>query len=236
MSVRTATAVAATCLALSLTACGPGAPEPSPSPSPEPSVSVTASPTPTPEPSPSVTAAPGELDCPGWDDGLDESGIAPIAANRYAGICVDMSFTEASGTFGGPPITGDPYCPWIANVVWVEEYAFIVNAVTEYENPGERIWMFRMAWWGDPADMAGFELPTTAEGITLGSTTAQVLAAFPGGSMVGIEDMSLGPRQQWLAPVNDQYGYIFDVTDGYVSIMYWGERLAGGTNAEICAL
>jgi len=219
---------------LTLAACATPAPVASPTLTPPAPATPAASPHPTPPASPSATAS-AVLACPPWDDGLDTSGLAPIAANRYAGICTGMSFAQASTT-SPLAVTPEDYCPWVSTLVANEDTGFFISAVTEYEHPGENIWMFRMAWWGDPAGMAGAELPTTAEGITVGSTAAEVRAAYPDGSSLTQEDMSLGTREQWVVPITEENGYVFDVTDGYVSIMYWGERLDHGMYAEVCGI
>lgn len=234
-SMRVVALSAASALALALAACTPSAPEASPSVSVavEPNVTPSASESPTPMPSP---VGPVELDCPTWDDGLDETGAAAINANRYAGICAGMSFEEASGTYAGPPLTGHEFCPWLAPIVAIDDPGFYVDAVTDPSAPGAEIFLFRMAWYADAAAAASFELPRTAEGISVGSGTAEVLAAYPAGVLVDVDDMALGPRQQIIAPVTDQYTYVFDVTDGYVSFMYWGEGISSGATAELCAL
>ncbi|MFO7244926.1 MAG: hypothetical protein DIU73_008620 [Actinomycetes bacterium] len=211
-----------------------------PAADPSPSPTVTASPvvteSPSPEPSPEPTSDAVELDCPTWDDGLDESGLAPIAANRYAGICAGMSFEEASGTYAGPPLTGHEFCPWLAPIVAIDDPGLYVDAVSRPDAPGAEIFLFRMAWYGDLAAASSFEVPRNAEGISVGSTTAEVLAAYPGATQVSVDDMALGPREQIVVPVTDEYTYVFDVTDGRVSFMYWGEGISSGATAELCAL
>jgi hypothetical protein len=234
---RLATAAVASLIALTLAACTPASdPEPSASSSATVSDSPTPMPSPTDVPSPTATAAPDELDCTAWDDGLDEGGIAPIAANRYAGICAGMSFAEASGTFAGPPLTGIEVCPWITELVAMPDPGLYVEAISYNDAPGDEIFMFRMFWVGDPAAAPSFEIPYTAEGISIGSTTAQVVAAYPTGTAIVREDMAAGTLDQIVVPITDDYTYVFDVTGGLVNRMYWGERLAFGAQAELCAL
>ena len=238
MKTRLAAVAAAATLVLALSACQGAEAEPSASASvsaspTEASPSPTVSDSPTPMPS---VVDPVALDCPTWDDGLEEAGPAPIAANRYAGICAGMSFAEASMTYGGPPLVGVDVCPWITQIVAQDDPGLYVEAVSEPDAPGEDIFMFRMTWLGDPASASMYEVPATAEGITIGSSAAQVLAAYPVGQSIVREDMAAGTRDQIVVPVTADYSYVFDVTGGLVNTMYWGERLSAGAQAELCAL
>jgi hypothetical protein len=226
---------AASALVLAVSACTSPTAEPSPSasdsPTPMPSPVFSDSPTPLPSP-----VDPVALDCPTWDDGFVEDGPAPIAANRYAGICAGMSFAEASMTYAGPPLVGVEFCPWITQIVAQDDPGLYVEAVSDPGAPGDDIFMFRMTWLADPATASSYEMPRTAEGITIGSTSAEVLAAYPVGSSIVFDDMALGPRDQIVVPVTSEYTYVFDVTDGLVNTMYWGENLSAGATAELCAL
>src|SRR5688572_30447462 len=103
MKTRLAAAAAAAVFALALSACQGAEAEPSASPSDSPPPMPSPVFEEPPSPMPSVVD-PVALDCPTWDDGLVEDGPAPIAANRYAGICAGMSFAEGSMTYGGPPL------------------------------------------------------------------------------------------------------------------------------------
>src|SRR5690606_36385096 len=111
-----------------------------------------------------------------------------------------------------------------------------VEAISSPEAPGDAIFMFRMSWLGDPSAAPNFEIPFTAEGISIGSTAAQVLAAYPDATQIVREDMAAGSRNQIVVAVTPQLTYVFDVTDGSVNTMYWGEQLAMGAQAELCAL
>jgi hypothetical protein len=234
-TTRILTLAAASALALALVACEPPATEPSPSASDSPTAmpSPVFSDSPTPMPSP---VDPIALDCPTWDDGLVEDGPAPIAANRYAGICAGMSFAEASMTYGGPPLAGYDYCPWVAPIVQQDDPGMYIEAISDPGAPGDDIFMFRFSWLADPASASSYEVPRTAENITIGSTAAEVLAAYPVGSTIVFDDMAIGPRDQIVVPVTSEYSYVFDVTGGLVNTMYWGESLSAGATAELCAL
>ena len=230
---RLVSLAAASALALTLAACTSPGSEPTVSDSPTPMPSPVFSDSPTPMPSP---VDPVELDCPTWDDGLVEDGPAPIAANRYAGICAGMSFTEASGTYGGPPLAGYDYCPWVAPIVQQDDPGMYIEAISDPGAPGEEIFMFRFSWLADPAAASSYEVPRTAEDITIGSTAAEVHAAYPVGQAIVFDDMALGPRDQIVVPVTSEYTYVFDVTGGLVNTMYWGKSLSAGATAELCAL
>lgn len=230
LALLTVAAITAT-----LAACTPPAAEPSPSasdsPTPMPSPVFSDSPTPMPSP-----VDPVALDCPTWDDGLVEDGPAPIAANRYAGMCAGMSFAEASGTYPGPPLTGYEYCPWVAPIVAQDDPGMYIEAISDPGTPGESIFMFRFSWMADPSTASSYEIPYTAEGISIGSTAVEVLGAYPVGQSIVFDDMALGPRDQIVVPVTSEYTYVFDVTGGLVNTMYWGQSLSAGATAELCAL
>lgn len=226
--------VLALAVALALTACTDSDPEATPSPSPSPSLtpSPSISPTPSPSPSPVVEAL-----CPGWDDGLDEEGVAAIDFNRYAGICLGMSFAEASATYAGPPLVGEDYCPWVTAIVEVDDLGLYVHAYTFPEDPGEEIWLFKMIWLDDPAIAWSHDLPAHADGGTIGAMEGDIFAWYPTGSMVTHDDPSRGMRTQWVVPGPNNTAIAFDLTEGVVSEMSWGNRITGGGPwGELCAI
>jgi len=220
-------------IALALTACTaspePTASSPSPSaPAPSPSVSVS---TPA-EPTQSPTAQ--AIACPTWSDDLDEdaSTIGPIS---FAGVCVGQSFDEAIAT--GAPVTSPEQCPWYGQLVQMEDPGFYVTALSDPGSPGASIGFFVMYWFGDPLDAPSWEIPTTAEGISIGSSAAAVKAAYPAATEVSFDDLARGPRTQLVVPTGPATTYNFDIVDGVVTEMSWGEGLsAGGPNGDLCAL
>lgn len=221
--------------------CTPGeeAPAPSPSPSVTPSPSPASSPEPEPSPSPTATTEPppAALDCPGWDDGLDESGLAAIDFHRYAGICIGMSFAEASATYAGPPLTGHDYCPWVAPIVDIPEIGLYISAISYPEAPGEEIWLFRMMFLEDPAVAPDYEMPTTSKGATIGAMEGDIGSWYEGGSLITFEDYARGMRTQWVAYGPGGNSMTFDLVGGIVTEMAWGQNIAaGGPIGEICAL
>lgn len=147
-----------------------------------------------------------------------------------------MSFAEATQAMPGPTVAGQPECPWYAEVLSIDNPGLYVAAVTFPDNPGGEIFLFRMIWTGNPADAASFEAPATQAGVSVGSTTAEVNAAFPSATAVTIDDPSRGPRDQLVVAGPSGNSIVFDVTSGRVDAMYWGKRISNGAAGELCAL
>lgn len=162
--------------------------------------------------------------------------VASIAPDRYVSICLGMSFTEAGDAFPGPQIAGKAACPWLADVLAVEDRGLFISAITDPQAPSENIRMFRMTWTGDLDDARTFDAPKTAEGISVGSTRAAVVAAYPDASVVTVDDPALGEREQVVVSGGDGTAIAFDVTDGAVSAVYWGRGIQSGSVSELCAL
>jgi len=201
--------------------------------------SASASPTPTPEPddvpSPATTPVAAQGD-PCADPSASITGLAGIDFNRYARICLGMSFAEASAAMLGPAIAGESMCPWYAVVLAVDDPGLYVAAVSRLEDPGAEIFLFRMTWQADPADAAAFGAPATAAGLSVGSTPGEIKAAHPQAVSVTIDDPSRGPRNQLVVAGPDATSLVFDVTEGVVTDMYWGKGISQGAVAELCAL
>lgn len=232
------TRIAVTVVAvLSLAACMAGAdPSASPSATESPSTSPSASPTLETSPTPSATSsdsptATAALDCPPWDDGYHPDGPAAIDFHRYAGMCVGMSFAEASDTFAGPPLVGEASCPWVATIVASGD--LYISAISDPAAPGDEILFFHAIYYEDPA--AAVEVPTTAEGITIGSSGPEVYGAYPSAFENAFEDVSRGPRTQIVVPGPAGMGLVFDLRDGLVWEITWGEGLDDGVSGEFCA-
>ena len=183
----------------------------------------------------SPTPQPPRAD-PCEDPSASATGLAPIAHNRYAEICVGMSFEEATAAMPGPIIAGRVECPWYATVLEAPDAGLHVSAVTKPEEPGEEIILFTMTWSGSLANAAVFPAPETAEGVSVGSTTDEVAAAYPKAKAVVIDDPALGTRHQFVVTGKNDTAIVFDVTEGRVSAVHWGNGLAEGSIAEYCAL
>ena len=170
----------------------------SPSPTPAATASPSPSPSPTPSASPSTepTTAPATFGPtagnPCDTPGASATGLPAIDFNRYASICLGMSFAEASTAMPGPIIAGQPECPWYAELLAIDDPGLYVAAVTYPENPGDEIFLFRMIWVGNPADAASFPAPATQQGISVGSTAAEVNAAYPSAATVTVDDPARG--------------------------------------------
>jgi hypothetical protein len=228
----TSVAVAIAALALAACSSGPEGTSPSASPSATPSPSVTPSATPSASPTPTETAV--AFTCPTWTDDPD-AGVAAIGPNYFAGACLGESFDGAAAN--GAAVTVEASCPWYGTLVADDSLGFYVSTITEMDTPGESITLFRMSWFTDPADAAGLDMPSTAEGITIGSTEAQVLAAYPTATEVSFDDISRGPRTQLVVETSADTSYNFDITDGLVNEISWGYGISeGGPNGELCAL
>ena len=230
---------------LTLSACSSQAPEltpitHTPTPSPMETSSSTPSPSTSPSPSPeptSASATPGPAMGNPCDNPEDTAlGLPAIDFNRYANICLGMSFAEASDAMPGPPVAGQAECPWYAELLTVDDPGLYVAAVTDPEHPGDQIFLFRMMWLGDPADAASFAAPETQQGISVGSTAAQVHAAYPSATSIAIDDPSRGSRDQLVVAGPHANSLVFDVTTGRVDTIYWGKNISQGAAGELCAL
>ena len=200
------------------------------------SATPSASPTPSP-PAPTQTAsgntASGD---PCKDPSVSLVGLAGIDFDRYANICIGMSFAQASAAMEGPAIAGDASCPWYATVLEFGDPGLYVAAISDVDNPGNAIFMFRMTWQSDQASAVAFDAPATPADITVGSTTAQVKAAYPKGTVVSLNDLARGTRTQIVVSQPEGTSFVFDVTDGFVTDIYWGTGLSQGSGGELCAL
>jgi hypothetical protein len=209
---------------------------------------TTAAPSATPSASPSLsplpsTSAPSRTTPPATTQGdpcadpsVSFDGLTGIDFDRYAKICVGMSFAEASNAMPGPPINGEASCPWYAFVLSVNDPGLYVAAVTRPDKPGASIYMFLMSWQGDPAAAKAFDSPSTIKGISVGSTTAEVKAAYSTATSITFNDTARGPRTQLIVAGPRGTSMVFDVTSGAVSDMYWGKGIPQGVNGELCSL
>lgn len=196
--------------------------------SPSPSASTT------PEPS-SAAPTPVAAD-PCTDPSVSPVGLPAVDFDRYQSFCIGMSFDEATAATDFQTVVGDAVCPWYSTIGELSDYDFFVGAMTRPDDPGAEIYLFRMTWHGTPADVAAFDPPATAANISLGSTVAEIMAAYPDAAAVTVEDMARGPRDHLLVTGPSGGTYDFDVTEGYVTDMYWGMKIPQGVSGELCAL
>ena len=147
-----------------------------------------------------------------------------------------MTFDEA--TANGTTVVGDEQCPWYATIVGDDDLGFYVNAVQGGQDADGTISLFMVKWFGDPADAASYEMPATPEGITIGSTRAEVLAAYPTGIGDCHSTTSRAERasRSWCLRATTPPTTSTSSTR-LVTEISWGVGLAnGGPNGDMCAL
>ncbi|UYN84726.1 MAG: hypothetical protein KIT89_06070 [Microcella sp.] len=201
-------AAAALALAAMLALSSCAAEAPPAAETPAPTVTVTVSPSPEPE------VALGDF-------GFTYFGAATIDAADVAALEAQL----------GAAVDVPAECPWYPMIASHGTYAetrafFDSRGVT----PGVRF--FYTLEMGDDGVM-----PRTVEGVGVGSTEAEVLAAYPSAVIDNsFEDVSLGPIKRIIVddPASDSK-YVFGLFEGdeYIGILQWGPD-AGGQWAHLC--
>ena len=202
--------LASAVLVLALSACG--------SPTPTDAGDTSAPPTPT--PSPTETTGPLEPDATRADYGFTFFEEAQIGS----------SFAEISAQLHYPvgPYDG---CPYYANV-WTTEL-FTTSAFTDVDNPGGPIVFFYSNRFLAPDDA---EFPRNAEGVGIGSTEAEILAAYPSAVVEAATDPGAGPLTKYTVDDPDSDSrYVFAISDGsaVVDLLQWGPE-AGNQWSHLC--
>jgi hypothetical protein len=208
---RSLTAIAfAASTAVLLAACsgGPGdSPSASaPEPEPVPTVTVTATATPEPETAP--------------DFGF----------TFFEQANVGDTFAEAGAALH-MPVIGMDACPYYG-AVWNTDAAS-TYAFTDFEDPGAGIeFFYTLGLTGTASD----PWPRNAEGVGVGSTQAEVLAAYPDAVVEEANDLGVGDLTRILVedPDSDaRYAFAFYPGSSTVDLLQWGIN-AGGQWSHLC--
>ena len=206
------TAAAVVAATFTLTACDPGDDvDPTLAPAdPAPAVTVT------------VTAEP---------DGDDEIGVDPDFGFTYFHDAeLGQTFAEAGAALH-MGVAGAFDCPYYGTL-WSTEigdtYVF-----TNFENPDAGISFFYAQTF---ADATGASWPRNAEGVGLGSTQAEVVAAYPDAVVEVVNDLGAGDITRILVddPDSDSQ-YAFGITSGSpaVDLLQWGPGV-GNQWSHLC--
>ena len=210
MHTKVSALIAGGVLAIALAGCG--------GPGPTDAGGTTAPPSPS--PSPTETTGPLEPDAPLADYGFTFFEQAQLGA----------SFAEMSEQLHYPvgPYDG---CPYYASV-WNTEL-FTTSAFSSVDDPGGPVVFFTSNRLLAPDDAS---FPRNAEDVGIGSTEAEILAAYPSAVVETATDPGAGPLTKYTVddPDSDSQ-YVFAISDGsaVVDLLQWGPE-AGGQWSHLC--
>lgn len=141
-----------------------------------------------------------------------------------------QSFDQASAALR-MPLAGLDECPYYGPV-WITQLA-TTYAFTDFDNPNGPITLFyAQQFLGSPSD----SWPRNAEGVGLGSTQAEILAAYPDAVVGAMTDLGAGDITTiTVADPDSDSKYVFGITSGApaVDLLQWGAN-AGGQWSHLC--
>lgn len=193
----------------SVAACSPPAddtPVTSGAPAPEPAVTIT------------VTETPEAVEAPDY-------GFTFFEQARLG-----HSFAQASAALH-MPIGGPAECPYYAPL-WNTELATTWAYTDPVHGDGTIELFYAQQFLGSPTD----SWPRNAEGVGIGSTKAEILAAYPDAVAGVVEDMGVGTINTLTVedPDSDsKYVFGFSWDSPTVDLLQWGLH-AGGQWSHLC--
>lgn len=152
--------------------------------------------------------------------------------DRLFNIHIGDTHASASSAMGYP-ITGESICPWVSFVVMNQNIDFYASALTRVDDPlGTPFDTFLMRYYGDIN--ADYVFPKNAEDIGIGSTVAELQAAYP--TMYATDpNSSYEGISFYVVEGPNGNNYRFYAPDGRVTVVFWGPGISL-TPGDICAL